>query len=97
MYLPTAPFVLQCDKQAIVAFNASAKPDHTIHKEVLPVPFVGSPAAPILLLNPNPGFSKRHRQYREDKSYRQAFRDNLVPTRQDYSFYVLDHRIDTNP
>lgn len=93
----TAPFVLPCDKQAIVAFNASAKPGHTIHTEVLPAPFVGSLVAPILLLNLNPGFSKRNEQYLEDKYYRQAVRANLVHDRQDYPFYVLDPRIDANP
>jgi len=65
----TAPFVLPCDKEAIEAFNASAKPDHTIHTEVLPAPFVGNPTAPIVLLNLNPGYTKQHKQFVEDKYY----------------------------
>lgn len=93
----TAPFVLPCDEQAIAAFNASAKPDHTIHTEVLPAPFVGNPAAPIVLLNLNPGFSIRNEQFVEGTYYSQALRTNLVHAKQDYSFYVLDPRIDTNP
>ena len=96
--LPTpAPFVLPCDKQAIVAFNASANPDHMIHTEVLPAPFVGSPAAPIVLLNLNPGYTKQHEKFVEDKYNSQAVKANLVHARQNYPFYVLDPRIDTNP
>ncbi|MGZ6366320.1 MAG: hypothetical protein ACXWPS_10145 [Ktedonobacteraceae bacterium] len=93
----TAPFVLPCDKQAIVTFNASAKPDHTIHTEVLPAPFVGNPAAPIVFLNLNPGYTKQHEQFVVDEYCNQATRANLVHASQDYPFYVLDPRIGSNP
>ena len=59
----TAPFVLACDKQGIGDFNHTAKPEHTIHLELLPEPYTGNPEAMIILLNLNPGFYERNEKF----------------------------------
>lgn len=94
----TAPFVLACDKQGILDFNHTAKPEHTIHLELLPEPYTGNPEAKIILLNLNPGFYERNEKFLlGDEHFFKASRANLTHTRQDYPFYLLDPRNAASP
>ncbi len=44
------------DEPIIAAFNATAAERHCLHvQNMLPAPFIGDPAAPVVLLNLNPG------------------------------------------
>jgi hypothetical protein len=57
-----APYVLADDADAIERFNRTAsarrQADRTwLHLELLPEPFLGDPAAPIVVLSLNPGYS----------------------------------------
>ncbi len=59
------PYVLAQDEDAVRKFNEHAGELHQLRiDELLPEPFVGDPAAPVLLLSNNPGFGKHaiHRQ-----------------------------------
>src|SRR6516162_2449817 len=54
------PYVLLEDARAVGEFNASAGEAHQLQiNKLLPEPFVGDPAAPVLLLSNNPGFGER--------------------------------------
>lgn len=48
------PYVIPADRPLLEAINASARPEHCIHWELLPEPFLGDPQAPVLLLSLNP-------------------------------------------
>jgi hypothetical protein len=48
--------VLAQDRAVIHSFNEKAKQEHRIQLDVYPEPFIGDPAAPILILSLNPGF-----------------------------------------
>jgi hypothetical protein len=56
--LKEKPYVLPEDADLVAAFNAKADAKHRIELDVFPDPFVGSPAAPIWLLNLNPGLQQ---------------------------------------
>jgi hypothetical protein len=88
-------FVLESDKELILAFNEKVKnEDHKIHLELLPEPYLGNPDAEIILLNLNPGFSTddlnlhRHNDY-----FVSATMANLLHIEQEYPFYFLDPEI----
>jgi hypothetical protein len=54
-----APYVLVDDEKDVLAFNAKASEAHRLRiDQLLPEPFVGDPAAPVLLLSNNPGLGK---------------------------------------
>ena len=48
--------MLREDADEIERFNAKARYDHAFHLDLIPEPFIGNPAAPVVLLNLNPGF-----------------------------------------
>jgi hypothetical protein len=50
------PYVLHPDREVLESFNATAKLEYRIQLDVYPEPFIGDPAAPILILSLNPGF-----------------------------------------
>jgi hypothetical protein len=56
--LTDKPYVLRQDAPFIASFNETADARHKIELDVFPDPFVGSPAAPIWLLNLNPGLQQ---------------------------------------
>ncbi len=54
------PFVLPSDADAVARFHAGEPaPEHRLHLELFPEPFLGRSDAPVVLLNMNPGFSER--------------------------------------
>lgn len=87
------PFMLKCDKQDILRFNATAHDDYFIHTEELPEPYTGSPTAHIVLLNLNPGFYERNEEFHHNSSYDyfvKTHRANLAHAPSEYPFYHLD-------
>lgn len=53
---PSGAYVLEADREPIESFNETASDEHRIQLGVLPEPFIGDPAAPVLILSLNPGF-----------------------------------------
>jgi len=92
--LPSHPlYVLSEDREILETFNYHARPEHQIHLELLPEPFIGDPTAPIILLNLNPGFSDQDILYHQGNvAFAEANRATLTQSRQEYPFYLLDPR-----
>ncbi len=91
------PYVLPPDASAVASFNRRAGEDHAIRTELLPEPYLGDPAAPIVLLNLNPGFSELDHQLFDDPLGRALCLDNLLHRPMGYPFYLLDPRIANAP
>src|SRR5215831_7633288 len=88
-----APFRLPEDSLPIADFSRTATEGLALHLELLPEPFLGSPEAPVVLLNLNPGFSPEDQQHHEDPFFAARCRDNLLHRPVDYPFYLLDPNI----
>lgn len=89
----SGPFALTNDHLRIVEFNQLADEAHKIHLEILPEPFIGNPAANVLLLNLNPGYNLRDLHFHtNDEHFMQSLRKNLQHEDQEYPFYPLDPR-----
>jgi hypothetical protein len=88
-----APYVSEADKPAIAAFNDHARDEYRIQTDVLPEPFLGRKDAPIVLLNPNPGFDERAYLTYETPYARDAWRKNVLHEPLAYPFYFLDPQI----
>jgi len=84
------PFVLPEDAAPIASFNARARPEHSIHLNIVPEPFLGDPAAPVVLLNLNPGFSADDTPVHLDATFNAAARANLLHAHESAPFYLLD-------
>jgi hypothetical protein len=84
------PYVLPDDREAIDWFNQTAKPEHFIHLEHLPEPFLGRPDAPAVLLGLNPGYKPEDDRWHSDPPFVARSRANLTHERADYPFYLLD-------
>lgn len=85
------PFVLPEDAPSLQTFNGVAKAEYSIHLELLPEPYLGSPKARIFLLNLNPGFNEDDATFHHGHAYFiQTSRANLLHEQLDYPFYLLD-------
>lgn len=89
-----APYVLPTDRDAINAFNHRARPEHMVHLELLPEPFLGAPTSPVVLLSLNPGYSPDDLQPHQDPTFQALSRASLehAPTR--YPFLLLNPEIE---
>ncbi len=85
-----SPFVLPQDESQIVNFNSQASPDHYLHLDIVPEPYLGNPAAPLVLLNLNPGFSESDVAAHLKPVFQGAARANLLHSYKSYPFYLLD-------
>src|SRR4051812_37514548 len=92
-------FILPADRPAIRAFNGRAKrsryPErYQIIEELLPVPFIGDPAAPVVLLSLNPGFDPNQDFKQQDRSvFRQALRACYAHKKTKHPFFFLDPQV----
>jgi hypothetical protein len=86
----TGQLVLRSDADLVKQFNARVKPDHRLHLNLIPEPYLGNPIAPVVLLNLNPGFHKSGESLHRDRDFRRAARDNLLHARKSWPFYLLD-------
>jgi hypothetical protein len=87
------PYVLPSDVGAVASFNRRVNDDHRLHTDKLPEPFLGDPAAPIVLLNLNPGFKESDHLFVADPCGRALQLGNLRHAPTAYPFYHLDPRI----
>jgi hypothetical protein len=85
-------WVLTKDREAIRRFNSKkANPEHRVHLESLPEPFIGSPAtAKVVFLGLNPGHSDKDIQEHRDHEFQNALLKNLKHEDQEYPFYPLN-------
>jgi hypothetical protein len=90
-------FVLRADRKRVLEFNAVAAPRYCLHLELLPEPYVGSLDAEVVLLNLNPGYSPKDKQFHKPHSYRGAWYKNLLHKDMRYPFYALDPRFRDAP
>ncbi len=92
------PFILPCDKKLIDVFNGRQHntPFEIILNEI-PSPYIGSPEAPIVLLNLNPCYSSDESNHPEIARFREIARANLLHKFYEYPFYVFDPKLKGTP
>lgn len=95
----TAPFILDCDAGYVEKYNESAKPKHFIQTKLPPEPFAGDPAAPVVLLALNPGYTDIYdAEYMiNNADFVQAMENTRTHVPQAYPFYHLAPRYPRNP
>lgn len=89
-----APFLLESDKDQILAFNEKAKPIVKIQHHIYPEPYIGNPSAPIILLNLNPGYADEDIEYYQTDFVFKMWRKNLFHEPMEYPFYILHPKFD---
>jgi hypothetical protein len=89
-----APFVLASDRLPIKEFNKRARAEYRIIEHLMPVPYLGSPDAPIVLLHLNAGYSPEDETRQSTKRFRQISRRNLLHQPLSYPFYYLDLQLE---
>jgi hypothetical protein len=77
------------DVEVLAACTANFGPEHAIHLECLPEPFLGDPSAPVVLLSRNPGFDPRDPAVHQEPRFVAACRANLRHEPAEYPFYLL--------
>jgi hypothetical protein len=101
--LPMAnPFVLANDEQIILEYKKSLKDknreNQEVHLEVFPEPYAGNPQAKIILLNLNPGYYPRNKEFGDGTAdFHRMWRANLAHEPQEYPFYHLDSKLKGSP
>ncbi len=86
-----SPFVLDCDKEIVCAFNKLRSEKVKFQLKYLPEPFLGDPNASIVLLSLNPGFAgKGDSLHLTSETFKQKSRQNLLHTKAEYPIYLLD-------
>lgn len=92
--LPNEPdYVLPEDAADVAVFNRSARPEHRLHLELLPEPFLGNLDAPIVLLNLNPGFVSEDVEHHKQPTFIARSLDNLLHRPAKFPFFLLDPNI----
>lgn len=84
------PYILEEDRIVIEQFNLRAKPEHHIHLDLLPEPFLGNPNAQIVLLGLNPGYSAADVDDYKHPEFISSNRQNLIHAEEIYPFYLLN-------
>src|SRR5262249_8808434 len=78
------PYVLASDAALIEAFNFRADDSHRFDVSLFPEPFFGSPSAPVVVLNLNPGWSPAdaevHAQAEFGRMSRRSLQHQLQPS-----------------
>lgn len=96
-----SPYVLPDDLAKVEAFNDKVrhnKPERLLILNIIPVPFVGRPDAPVVLLGNIAGAGEeRPKDYLENPSFAKRMRKNLVHGNSDFQFLPLDPSPDTFP
>jgi hypothetical protein len=85
-----SPLVLPLDLEAVDRFNAAARPQHLLHLDIVPEPFLGNPNGPVVLLGLNPGFTQGDDAVHLDPRFNAAARANLEHRHPNWPFYLLD-------
>lgn len=86
--------VLPADRQALLEHNRRLANDtYRIRWEVLPLPYLGRPDAPVVLLNLNPGYSDEDIEFYSQEKVRGLWKRNLLHEDLEYPFWLLDPRL----
>jgi len=88
------PFIIESDKEFIEQFQLTAPSEYNLKTHLLPIPFIGSPSAPVLLLNLNPGFHKEDEEYQITDKFQAVARNCLTHNPNSYPFYFLDDTLE---
>ena len=93
------PYVLPMDREDVEAherrlrtLGAAARERFRLHHELPPTPFLGDPAAPVVLLNLNPGFSEQDEADYALPPFRRAAIENLTHGIRGTPFFTIDPR-----
>lgn len=99
LQLPAAaPYVLPQDHAQIEAFNQRYPDDEwRIRLNLPPVPFLGHPDAPIVLLNLNPGFDEADNERQNTPYYSEASRRCYAHEKTERPFFFFDEKIEGEP
>lgn len=98
MELPdTGDYAHPSDAAVLAACAANFGPEHAIHLECLPEPFLGNPSAPVVLLSRNPGFDPRDPGVHREPVFIAACRANLRHEPAEYPFYLLSPDVADTP
>jgi len=93
-----APFVLPSEADLVNRHNqhrlVNAKPKRRINLNLRPVPFIGNPLAPVVLLTLNPGDKEGDEEAQATDAYRRLSHANL---RHAGGYYYLDDALSTSP
>ena len=90
----TAPFILDEEKALVAAYNATAKPEHKLHTDLMPAPYTGGlDSARIVFLSLNPGYEPLD-EYRTEE-HRQEVRKNLMDPYGYDDFIFLNKKFST--
>ena len=84
-----SPYVLAEDSDLVERFNAMAPPNHRFDTSLLPEPFFGSLAAPVLILNLNPGWSPDDAQVHANRRFASMARRSMEHALSPYPFLHL--------
>lgn len=88
--LPHAkPYVLASDASLLQSFNASAAEQHRYDLSLFPEPFFGSPSAPVVVLNLNPGWSPDDTSIHAEHEFAAMSRSALTHSLGPYPFLHL--------
>jgi hypothetical protein len=88
------PFILPSDRTAIAAFNKRVPLKFRIVDHLFPVPYLGRPDAPILLLNLNPGYNPEDEYRQTSERFVQVSKRVLRHQEKKSPFYFLDARVE---
>src|SRR5438046_1686643 len=89
------PYILDSDAFEITEFNNRVSDRFRLHAELYPEPFLGSPDAPIVLLNLNPGFAGDEQEFHEDQKSAKILRSNLTHSNAEFPFLYLDQQFES--
>lgn len=92
-------FVADGDRNGIAAherrlgtLTGKNREAYRLRTELLPTPYVGNPAAPVVFLNLNPGYAKQDLADYAEPAFRRAAFDNLTHAIDALPFFLIDPR-----
>lgn len=92
----SAPYLLEIDKERVLAFNEKVKDHVKIQHHVLPEPYIGNPKAPVILLALNPGYADEDIRYYQNEFVHSLWKKNLFHEKMEYPFYMLHPEFNQN-
>lgn len=90
-----APYVLPEDAEILVAFNGTARQDSQFDLSLFPEPFFGDPAAPVVVLNLNPGWSELDAAVHAEPAFADQTRRSLAHQLKPYPFLHMQPTCET--
>src|SRR5262249_33432631 len=89
--LPSSPpYVAKGDSEVVKIYNRSGPAEARLLTEMLPVPFLGDPAAPIVLLSDCPIGNLFEPEIEKKINFKRVYWRCLTHEKTDVPFFVLD-------